>query len=91
MNTMEDELRDAYQAAAETVRPDSIRGLPDQAARAARPAFRPASLARSRRARVLVPLAAAAAVAAIAVTASLVMPASPPGRGGTGSCDRRAH
>jgi hypothetical protein len=80
---MEDQLRDAYQAAAETVRPDSIRGLPDQPARATHPAFRAASPARSRRARVLVPLAAAAAVAAIAVTASLVMPASPPGRGGS--------
>ncbi len=82
MTTMEDKLRDAYQAAAETVRPDSIRGLPDQATRATRPAFRLTSPARSRRARVLVPLAAAAAVAAIAVTASLVMPASPPGRDG---------
>ena len=82
MNTLEDQLRDAYQAAAETVRPDSIRGLPDQATRAGRPPFRRPSPARSRRARVLVPLAAATAVAAIAVTASLVMPASPPGRGG---------
>jgi hypothetical protein len=82
VTTMEDELRDAYRAAAETVWPDSIRGLPDQATRATRPAFRRPSPARSRRARVLVPLAAAAAVAAIAVTASLVMPASPPGRGG---------
>jgi hypothetical protein len=82
VNTMEDQLRDAYRAAAETVRPDSIRGLPDQAARAGRPAFRPASRVRSRRARVLVPLAAAAAVAVIAVTASLVLPASVPGSGG---------
>jgi WD40-like Beta Propeller Repeat len=82
VNTMEDQLRDAYAAAAQTVRPGSIRGLPDQAARAGRPPFRPPSPARSRRARVLVPLAAAAAVAAIAVTASLVMPASPPGSGG---------
>jgi WD40-like Beta Propeller Repeat len=81
VNTMEDQLRDAYAAAAETVRPNSIRGLPDQAARRARPAFRP-SPARSRRARVLVPLAAATAVAAIAVTASLVLPASQPGHGG---------
>jgi sugar lactone lactonase YvrE len=79
VNTMEDQLRDAYAAAAQTVRPDSIRGLPDQAARAGRPPFRPPSPARSRRTRVLVPLAAAAAVAVIAVTASLVMPASPPG------------
>jgi hypothetical protein len=83
VNTMEDQLRDAYAAAAQTVRPDSIRGLPDQAAgKAGRPAFRSASPARSRRARVLVPLAAAAAVAVIAVAASLVLPASPPGRGG---------
>jgi WD40-like Beta Propeller Repeat len=82
VNTMEDQLRDAYAAAAETVRPGSIRGLPDQAARPRRPAFRPGSPARSRRARVLVPLAAAAAVAVIAVAASLVMPASPPGHGG---------
>jgi sugar lactone lactonase YvrE len=79
---MEDQLRDAYQAAAQTVRPDSIKGLPDQAAGAGHPALRPASPARSRRARVLVPLAAAAAVAVIAVTASLVLPASAPGRGG---------
>ncbi len=82
MNTLEGQLRDAYQAAAETVRPDSIRGLPDQAARAGRLAFRSASPTRSRRVRVLVPLAAAAAVAVIAVAASLVLPASPPGRGG---------
>ena len=79
---MEDQLRDAYQAAAQTVRPDSIKGLPDQATRPARPASGPASPARSRRARVLVPLAAAAAVAVIAVTASLVLPASVPGGGG---------
>jgi WD40-like Beta Propeller Repeat len=85
VNTLEGRLRDAYQAAGQTVRSESIRGLHDRAVQAARPGLRPASPARSRRIRVLVPLAAAAAVALIAVAASVLQPASSPGhgRGGT--------
>jgi hypothetical protein len=85
VNTLEERLRDAYQAAGQTVRPESIKGLHDRAVQAVRPGLRPASPARSRRIRVLVPLAAAAAVALIAVAASVVLPASSPGhgRGGT--------
>ena len=81
MNTMEDRLRDAYQAATQTVTPESIRALHHQTGQPARPGVRSASPARSRRTRVLVPLAAAMAVALIAVAASLVIPGSPPGHG----------
>jgi hypothetical protein len=70
VNTIEDRLRDAYRAAAETVQPETIRDLPSQATRPAR------SRARSRRTRALIPLAAAAAVTAVvtglAVTVSLL-------------------
>lgn len=60
MNRIEDRLRDAFGAAAETVRPDSVSGLHT----------RPFA-GRTRR---LAPLAAAAAVAAIVVAASVITP-----------------
>ena len=85
MNTIEDRLRDAYRAAAQTVRPESIRGAPGQPPRAARPGPRPASSARSRRNRIMVPLAAAAAVALIAVAATVVLPGTRTGQGPGGA------
>lgn len=60
MNCLEDRLRDAFGAAAQTVRPDSVRAL------RARP--------HPGRRRRLAPLAAAAAVAAIVVAASVSTP-----------------
>lgn len=85
MNTMEDRLRDAYRAAAQTVRPESIKDLPDQPTQSARPGLRPASSAMSRRSRIMIPLAAAAAVALIAVTASVVLPGARTGHSSGGA------
>ena len=82
MNTVEDRLRDAYRAAAETVRPETVlaqgvRGLrDDDPPRARRPRRWPA------RGRLLIPLAAAAAVAAVAIGASVLLPRPAPARGG---------
>lgn len=63
MNTIEDRLRDAYRAAAETIQPDTIPDLPG--------GVRPAP---SRQARALIPLAAAAAVTAIVTALAVVSP-----------------
>jgi hypothetical protein len=60
VNRIEDRLRDAFAAAADTVRPEAVRGLAD----------RPV-LARSRR---IAPLAAAAAVAVVVIGASVATP-----------------
>lgn len=68
MSTLEDRLRDAFRADAETVRPETIADLP------ARPVRRGPKRARSPLARALVPLTAAAAVAAVALGVSLVAP-----------------
>ena len=84
MNAVEDRLRDAYRAAAETVRPEpvlaaGVRGLhAGEPRRARRPRRRPA------RGRLLIPVAAAAAVTAVAVAASLLgsHAARGPGHGG---------
>jgi hypothetical protein len=70
VNSLEDRVRDAYQAAAATVRPDTLRPMPAECLRLHAPrttdrASRPA-------ARLAIPLAAAATVAVIAITASLV-------------------
>jgi hypothetical protein len=59
VNRMEDRLRDAFGAAAETVRPEAITGPPD----------RPVA-----RTRHVGPLAAAAAVAAVVIGASVITP-----------------
>jgi len=90
MNSLEDRLRDAYHAAADTVKAETLRGAPDRGA--GRDSARGALPAESRRAgdssrrsrldrpgwsrgRMLgVPLAAAAAAAAIAVTSSIAVP-----------------
>jgi hypothetical protein len=70
VNTFEDRLRDAYRAAADTVRPEALPGLPDRVTgRTHAP-----KTARLRRRTVGIPLAAAAAVAVIAVTTSVVLP-----------------
>jgi hypothetical protein len=67
VSRLEDRLRDAYRGAADTVTPETIRGLYEPVAPRVRPA--------ARRGRgVLIPLAAAAAVAVIAVLAALVLP-----------------
>lgn len=69
MSTIEDRLRDAYQEAAATVRPASLRRVPaarpDLGRRLTTPGRHPAP----RRRRLLAPVAAAAAVTAIAVAA----------------------
>jgi Tol biopolymer transport system component len=61
VNRMEDRLRDAFGAAARTVRPETIRGLPG------RPPSRPGR-------RRLAPLAAAAAVAVVIAAVFLITP-----------------
>jgi hypothetical protein len=82
VNTLEDRLRDAYRAAAETVRPESVlaggvRGLPDDdPADARRPGRLPTG------SRLLIPLAAAVAVSAVAIATSVLVPRSAPGRSG---------
>jgi DNA-binding beta-propeller fold protein YncE len=60
VNTIEDRLRNAYRAATEPIRPENIPALPERATRPER------AKTRSRRARVLIPLAAAAGVVAVA-------------------------
>jgi hypothetical protein len=82
VKTVEERLRDAYRAAAETVRPETVlangvRGVPDDHPL---PARRPRRLRAG--GRWLIPLAAAAAVAAVAIAASVLVPSSAPGRSG---------
>ena len=73
MSGLEERLRDAYLGAADTVTPETIRGLYDPVTRRSRPAGR----ARRRVRGVLVPLAAAAVVTVIAILAAVVLrPAS---------------
>jgi hypothetical protein len=78
MNTLEERLRDAYRAAADTVRPESllpsaIPSLPGRDRR--RPGRGP-----SRR-RLLIPLAAAAAVIVVAAAVAVLLPRTAPGLG----------
>jgi hypothetical protein len=84
VNTLEDRLRDAYRAAAETVRPEAvlegaILSPPDHARRRARGTGR-AGHGASRH-RALIPLAAGAAVIAMAVTMAVLLPRAAPGLG----------
>jgi hypothetical protein len=84
VNTLEDRLRDAYRAAAETVRPeailpDALLSPPDHARRRARRTGR-AGHGASRR-RVLMPLAAAAAVIAVVAVVAVLLPRAAPGLG----------
>ncbi|HUD37467.1 MAG TPA: hypothetical protein VMR14_11250, partial [Streptosporangiaceae bacterium] len=72
MRDLENRLRDAYRSATETVEPEAIRGLDEQAAVISHPARwnRP----RRTPARWMVPLTAAAAVLAIGVLAGVAGP-----------------
>jgi hypothetical protein len=72
MKDLENRLRDAYRSATETVRPEGIRNLDEQAAVIAHPARW--SAPRRTSGRWLVPLTAAAAVVAIGVAAGVVVP-----------------
>ena len=92
MNTLEDRLRDAYRAAAETVRPEeilsgAILSPPDHARRRARRTGR-ADHGGSRR-RLLMPLAAAAAVLAVVAAVAVLVPRAAPGLGRGRSADGR--
>jgi hypothetical protein len=80
VSRIEERLRDAFQADAETVRPETVRDVDDPAIRRSRPAGNVAY----RRARFTVPLAAAAAVSVIAVLAAIVVPQLLPGQRQTG-------
>jgi hypothetical protein len=83
MSTLEDRLRDAFRADADLVRPDSIPAAP-----LPRPARNAPGRPRSRRTRVLIPLAAAAGVIAIVAGLSLAAPqrgASRPAGGPSGT------
>ena len=84
MNTLEDRLRDAYRAAAETVRPEAIvpgaiLSPPDHARRRARRTGQTGP-GPSRR-RVLMPLAAAVAVITVAAVVAVLLPRAAPGLG----------
>lgn len=86
MSRLEDRLRDAYQDAAGSVTPGSVRGLEERIARRARPGRRRGSRA-SRWGRILAPLAAAAAVVAIVVLTAVALRPNPnpsPGQPGHG-------
>jgi hypothetical protein len=84
VNTLEDRLRDAYRAAAETVRPEAILpgailSPPDHARRRARRTGRTGP--GPSRIRVLIPLAAAVAVIAVAGVVAVLLPRAAPGLG----------
>jgi hypothetical protein len=92
VNTLEDRLRDAYRAAAETVRPEEIMSgailsPPDHARRRARRTGR-ADHGASRH-RVLMPLAAAAAVLAVVAAVAVLLPRAVPGLGRGNPADGR--
>jgi hypothetical protein len=72
---LEEQLREAYREAGETVRPGTVRGLRDRAVRKRGNVPPTGNVRRARRAtQVLAPLAAAACVAAFVVIASAVSP-----------------
>jgi hypothetical protein len=78
MNTLEERLRDAYRAAADTVRPESLlpSAIPSPPGRDRRRPGRGPS-----RRRLLIPLAAAAAVIAVAAAVAVLLPRTAPGLG----------
>jgi hypothetical protein len=85
VSTIEDRLRDAFRADAESIRPDTIRLAPRPAAdppgrQRSRPAGKPARPRRGR--RLGIPLAAAAAVSIIAAAAAAVSVIGPGSRAG---------
>jgi hypothetical protein len=85
VSTIEDRLRDAFRADAESIRPDTTRPAPRPAAdppgpQRSRPAGKPARARRGR--RLGIPLAAAAAVSIIAAAAAAVSVIGPGSRAG---------
>ncbi len=80
MSRIEQRLREAFRADAETVRPETVRDLDDLVVRSSQPAGRKAY----RRSRFVVPLGAAAAVSVIGVLAAMVVPRLLPGQGQIG-------
>jgi hypothetical protein len=78
MNTLEERLRDAYRAAADTVRPESL--LPSAVLSPPGRDRRRPGRGPSRR-RLLIPLAAAAAVIAVAAAVAVLLPRTAPGLG----------
>jgi hypothetical protein len=80
VSRIEERLREAFTADAETIRPGTVRDFDDLAVRRSRPARKA-----HRRARFVVPLAGAAAVSVIAVVAAMVVPRLVPGQRQTGS------
>ena len=91
MNTLEDRLREAYRAAAETVRPQIVLrhaagAVPGADVQTREPGPARSTGRRRPRNRLLIPLAAAAAVAAVATTVAVLLPRAAPGLGqGTGT------
>jgi hypothetical protein len=81
VNTLEDRLRDAYRAAAETVRPETVlpNAILSPPGRDRHQAWR-AGHGRPRT-RLLVPLTAAAAVIAVAAAVAVLLPRAAPGLG----------
>ncbi len=69
MSSIEDQLRDAYRGAAETVSPDTIRQLDERSVTILAPGRRSA---RSASRRLMIPLSAAAAVALVAILTVVV-------------------
>jgi dipeptidyl aminopeptidase/acylaminoacyl peptidase len=78
VNTLEERLRDAYRAAADTVRPEAV--LPSAILSPPGRARRRPGRSPSRR-RPLIPLAAAAAVIAVAAAVAVLLPRAAPGLG----------
>ena len=78
MNSIEDRLRDAFRADAETVQPGTLRDLPERHAR-------PAPRRRGAWHQAMIPLAAAAAVAVIVRGVTVLAPRLVPGHNGATS------
>jgi hypothetical protein len=74
MNRLEDRLRDAYRAAAETVEPGSIRPLADHIFTISETASHTSRGPGRWTRHLMIPMAAGAAVAAIAVLTTLIIP-----------------
>jgi dipeptidyl aminopeptidase/acylaminoacyl peptidase len=87
VNTLEDRLRDAYRAAADTVRPETV--LPGAILSPLGRDRRRARRGPSRR-RLLIPLAAAAAVVAVAAAVTMLLPSAAPGFGRGHSAETQA-
>jgi hypothetical protein len=75
VNSIEDRLQDAFRADAETVRPGTLRGLPERHPR-------PGPRRRGAWRQAVIPLAAAAAVAVVVLGATVLVPRLFPGRNG---------